>query len=57
MLTTQSWFGVCGIVVTTADDCKDLLYDFLLELLYLFKVEEIVFSRFDVERIEQARGK
>ena len=31
-----------------ADDCEDLLYDFLSELLYLFEVEEIVFSRFDV---------
>ena len=40
----------------SADDCKDLLYDFLSELLYLFEVEEIVFGRFDVERIEQAAG-
>lgn len=36
-----------------ADDCEDLLYDFLSELLYLFEVEEIVFGRFDVERIDQ----
>jgi SHS2 domain-containing protein len=39
-----------------ADDCKDLLYDFLSELLYLFEVEEIVFGRFDVEQIEQVGG-
>ncbi|MEA1893678.1 MAG: archease [Euryarchaeota archaeon] len=37
----------------SADDCKNLLYDFLSELLYLFEVEEIVFARFDVARIEQ----
>ncbi|PXF60945.1 MAG: archease [Candidatus Methanogaster sp.] len=40
----------------SADDCKDLLYDFLSELLYLFEVEEIVFGRFDVEQIEQVEG-
>jgi len=40
----------------SADDCKDLLYDFLSELLYLFEVEEIVFGRFDVEQIEQVGG-
>ena len=40
----------------SADDCKDLLYDFLSELLYLFEVEEIVFGRFDVGQIEQVRG-
>ena len=40
----------------SADDCKDLLYDFLSELLYLFEVEEIVFARFDVEQIEQVGG-
>ncbi|HIE31797.1 MAG TPA: archease [Methanosarcinales archaeon] len=34
-----------------ADDCEELLYNFLSELLYLFEVEEIVFGRFDVERI------
>jgi SHS2 domain-containing protein len=36
-----------------ADDCEELLYDFLSELLYLFEVEEIVFGRFDVEQIDQ----
>lgn len=36
-----------------ADDCEELLYDFLSELLYLFEVEEIVFGRFDVERIKR----
>ena len=40
----------------SADDCKDLLYDFLSELLYLFEVEEVVFARFDVEQIEQVGG-
>ena len=40
----------------SADDCNDLLYDFLSELLYLFEVEEIVFGRFDVERIKQVAG-
>ncbi|MCD6206572.1 MAG: archease [Methanosarcinales archaeon] len=40
-----------------ADDCEDLLYDFLSELLYLFEAEEIVFGWFDVKRIEERCGK
>lgn len=40
-----------------AEDCEDLLYDFLSELLYLFEAEEIVFGRFDVKRIEESCGK
>ncbi len=39
-----------------AEDCEDLLYDFLSELLYLFEVEEIVFGRFVVDRIRYRHG-
>jgi SHS2 domain-containing protein len=36
----------------TSPDIKTLLVDWLSELLYLFEVEEIVFCKFKIERIE-----
>jgi len=35
---------------------ENLLYDYLSELLYLFEVEEIVFSQFRVNSIEKTNG-
>lgn len=40
-------------VELTSPDIKMLLVDWLSELLYLFEVDEIIFSEFRIERIEK----
>ena len=43
-------------VIITSEDKEALIFDFLSELLYIFDVDQLIFSEIEIEKIKENRG-